>query len=148
MNKKETNKKFDEMKKKLNDVQSQIKDSAETIALEGMEAKDKVQEKIKDTKGETVALKEQLRLNSERAKSKFSSALLKAQMDLEVAKEKMQDKKDARDKEKLSKYIDDELDYAADCIEYSLLAAKEAKLAMLEAIEAQAEYDEKYGDDD
>ena len=45
----------------------------------------------------------------------------------------MQERKEARDKEKLSKYIDDEL---------------EAKVAFLNAVEAQQEYDEKYGDDE
>ena len=69
-------------------------------------------------------------------------------MDLNVAKENIAEKKDAKDKEKLSKYIDDELDYAESSLQLAFLAAQEAKLAFLEAVAAQEEYDEKYGKDE
>lgn len=67
-------------------------------------------------------------------------------MNFKVAKETIEDKKEAKSKEKLSKYIDDELEYAEQCVTFSLVAAEEAELAFLEAVEAQKEYDEKYGD--
>ena len=53
--------------------------------------------------------------------------------------------REAHDKEKLSKYIDDQLEYAEQAILLALLAADEAKVAFLEATAAQAEYNEKYG---
>ena len=84
---------------------------------------------------------------SERGKSKISSELIKAQMNLKVAKENIQNRKEARDKEKLSKYIDNQLEYAEQSVALALLAAEEAKLAFLEAVEAQMEYDEKYGEE-
>ena len=68
-------------------------------------------------------------------------------MNFKVAKENIEAKKEARSKEKLSKYIDDELEYAEQSIAFALLTAEEAKLAFLEAVEAQSEYDEKYGEE-
>ena len=68
-------------------------------------------------------------------------------MNFKVAKENIQERKEARDKEKLSKYIDDELEYAEQSVALALLAAEEAKLAFLEAVDAQREYDEKYGEE-
>ena len=38
-------------------------------------------------------------------------------------------------------------EYASACIELSILAAEEAKLAKLEAIKAEEEYNEKYGEE-
>ena len=44
------------------------------------------------------------------------------------------------------KYIDETVEYAEACVILSQLAAEEAKLAKIEAILAQDEYDEKYGE--
>ena len=49
---------------------------------------------------------------------------------------------------KKTKYIDDELEYADQSIALAFLAVEEAKVAFLNAVEAQQEYDEKYGDDE
>ena len=136
--------KMENLSKKMKELNEKIKDSAETVAIVGLEAKDKLDEKIEDTKSNVEALKENYRIAFDRSKSKISSELLKARLNMDVAKEKIQDRKEARDKEKLSNYIDNELEYAGDCIALSLLAAEEAKLAFLEAVEAQREYDEKY----
>ena len=92
------------------------------------------------------ALKENCRIFSERAKGKASSELLKAQMNMQVAKEEREAKKAAKDKADLEKYIDETVEYAEACIILSQLAAEEAKLAKIEAILAQDEYDEKYGE--
>ncbi len=61
---------------------------------------------------------------------------------------KWNERKEAKDKAKLEKYIENSLDYAADSIELALMAAQEAKIAFLEALEAQAEYDELYGEEE
>ena len=42
--------------------------------------------------------------------------------------------------------IDDMVEYAESCVILSALALEEAKLAKLEAIEAQTDYDDKYGE--
>ena len=140
--------KMENLSKKMKELNEKIKDSAETVAIVGLEAKDKLDEKIEDTKSNVEALKENYRIASDKSKSKISSELLKARLNIDVAKETIQDRKEARDKENLSYYIDNELEYAGDCIALSLLAAEEAKLAFLEAVEAQREYDEKYNEEE
>ena len=112
-----------------------------------MEAKDTLDKKIKDAQGNLNAAKEQCRIAAEKRKSKISSELLKTQMNFKAAKENIQERKEAHDKEKLSKYIDDQLEYAEQAIMLALLAADEAKVAFLEATAAQAEYNEKYGEE-
>ena len=61
------------------------------------------------------------------------------------ARAKLDVKKDARDQKKLDKYIEDRIDYAAECMADAILALDEAKVAYLEALDAQIEYEEKYG---
>lgn len=148
MNKDERQQKIDEFNKSMKEFGDKVKDYTDTAAISGMYAKDAIDAKIDDAKSGLAAAKENARIISERGKSKFSSALIKAQMELNVAKENIAEKKEARDKEKLSKYIDDELEYAESSLQLAFLAAQEAKLAFLEAVAAQKEYDEKYGKED
>ena len=148
MEKKEREQKMADFNKKMKDLNAKIKDGTDTVIIAGMEAKDVLDNKIQDAKGNLEAAKEQCRIISERGKSKISSELIKAQMNFKVAKENMQERKEAKDKEKLSNYIDEQLEYAEDCIAFALLAAQEANVAFLEAVEAQKEYDEKYGEDE
>lgn len=148
MNKDERQQKIDEFNKSMKEFGDKVKDYTDTAAISGMYAKDAIDAKIDDAKSGLAVAKENARIISERGKSKFSSALIKAQMELNVAKENIAEKKEARDKEKLSKYIDDELEYAESSLQLAFLAAQEAKLAFLEAVAAQKEYDEKYGEED
>lgn len=148
MNKDERQQKIDEFNKSMKEFGDKVKDYTDTAAISGMYAKDAIDAKIDDAKSGLAAAKENARIISERGKSKFSSALIKAQMELNVAKENIAEKKEARDKEKLSKYIDDELEYAESSLQLAFLAAQEAKLAFLEAVATQKEYDEKYGKED
>lgn len=138
--------KMEELNEKMKELNLKIKDATDTAIIAGMEAKDVVDAKMEDAKSALEAAKEQFRILGERGKSKFSSEMLKAQMNLKVAKENMAEKKLEHDKEKLSKYIDDELEYAEACVALSLLAAEEARVAFLEAVEAKYEYEEKYGE--
>ena len=148
MNKDERQQKIDEFNKSMKEFWDKVKDYTDTAAISGMYAKDAIDAKIDDAKSGLAVAKENARIISERGKSKFSSALIKAQMELNVAKENIAEKKEARDKEKLSKYIDDELEYAESSLQLAFLASQEAKLAFLEAVAAQKEYDEKYGKED
>ena len=66
---------------------------------------------------------------------------------MDVAKEHWTEKKEAYDKAKMEEYINDMVEYAEASVELSVLAAEEAKLATLEAIASQMEYNEKYGSD-
>ena len=147
MTKEERKEKMEDFNEKMQKINAKIKDSTDTAIIVGMEAKDVLSKKMDDAKSGLEAAKEQCRIASERGKGKISSELLKAQMNFKVAKENIQERKEARDKEKLSKYIDDELEYAEQSVALALLAAEEAKLAFLEAVDAQREYDEKYGEE-
>ena len=68
-------------------------------------------------------------------------------MNMDVAKENLVAKKEDYDKYKMEEYINDTVEYAEACVELSILAAEEAKLATLEAIEASKEYEDKYGNE-
>ena len=146
MNKEEMNTKMSELNQKIKSLSEKAKDSVDTAVIVGLEAKDKVNSALKETKGSVNALKENYRIFSERAKGKASAELLKARLNFDSAKAEMEARKEIRDKEKLEKYIDDMVEYAESCVILSALALEEAKLAKLEAIEAQTEYDEKYGE--
>ena len=148
MTKEERKQKMEEFNEKMKKLNSKIKDGTDTAIIAGMEAKDTLSAKMEDAKSGLEAAKEQCRIASERGKGKISSELLKAQMNFKVAKENIQERKEVHDKEKLSKYIDNQLEYAEQSVTLALLAAEEAKVAFLEAVEAQQEYDEKYGEDE
>lgn len=148
MKKEEFKIKIDELSKKINDLGDKTKDSIDTAKIQGMYAKDKINEIASETKGNINALKDNFKIFSDKVKGKASSELLKAQMNIDVAKKELAAKKEAHDKAQLEKYIEETVEYASACVELSLLAAEEAKLAMLEAIEASTEYDEKYGSDE
>ena len=148
MNKEEMKAKMDELNEKMKDLGEKTKDSIDTAKIKSMYAKDKIDEMASESKSNLNALKENFRILSEKAKGKASSELLKAQMNIDVAKEELAAKKEAHDKASLENYIEDVTEYASACIELSILAAEEAKHATLEAIAAQQEYDEKYGNEE
>lgn len=148
MNKEEMKAKIDELNEKMKDLGEKTKDSIDTAKIKSMYAKDKIDEMASESKSNLNALKENFRIFSEKAKGKASSELLKAQMNIDVAKEELAAKKEAHDKASLENYIEDVTEYASACIELSILAAEEAKHATLEAIAAQQEYDEKYGNEE
>ena len=148
MNKEEMKAKIDELNEKMKDLGEKTKDSIDTAKIKSMYAKDKIDEIASESKSNLNALKENFRIFSEKAKGKASSELLKAQMNIDVAKEELAAKKEAHDKASLENYIEDVTEYASACIELSILAAEEAKHATLEAIAAQQEYDEKYGNEE
>ena len=148
MNKEEMKAKLDELNMKMKELGDKTKDAAETAQIKGMYTKDKLDEMLVETKGHLNAARENYKLLSDRVKSKASSELLKAQMNIDVAKEEIAAKKEAKDKESLENYIEDITEYASACVELSLLAAEEARLAVLEAMEAEKEYEEKYGENE
>ena len=146
MNKQELKERMDKLNEKMKEVGAKAKDAMDTAYIIGLEAKDKADVALYETKCNVNALKENYKIFSERAKGKASSELIKAQMNFNAAREEMERRKEIHDKEKLEKYIDDMIEYSEACIILSSLAIQEAKLAKLEAIEAQKEYNEKYGD--
>lgn len=145
MNKEEMNAKIAELNAKMKDLGEKTKDTIDTAKIKGLYAKDKIDEMVSETKSSVNAMKENYRVFSEKAKGKASAELLKAQMNIDVAKKDLEAKKEAHDKAKFEEYIQDMTEYATACAELSILAAEEAKLATLETLAAQKEYEEKYG---
>lgn len=147
MNKEEMKEKIEALSTKMKNLEAKTKDAIETAKIKGLYAKDKLDEMVVETKGNLNAAKENYKIFSDRVKSKASSELLKAQMNIDIAKKELEAKKEAHDKASLEAYIDELTDYASACIELSILAAEESKLATIEAIAATQEYDEKYGNE-
>ena len=107
MNKEEMKEKMDVLKEKMKDLGEKTKDGIDTAKIMGMYTKDKIDAALVETKGNVNAMKENYRIFSERAKGKASSELLKAQMNIDVAKKDLAEKKAAHDKASLEKYIED-----------------------------------------
>ena len=74
--------------------------------------KEVVEEKISTAKGNLAALQENARIAGEEREGRIRSALLKARMTM---KAKHEDHRDARDKKRLERFIDDEILYILDC---------------------------------
>lgn len=147
MNKEQIKSKMEALNEKMKTLGDKTKDSIDTVKIKSMYAKDKIDEMTIETKGNLNAAKENFRNFSSKAKSKATSELIKAQMNIDAAKEELAARKEAHDKASLEKYIDDVTEYASACVELSILASQEAKLAALEVVKAEQEYEEKYGNE-
>ncbi len=134
--------KFDSLKAPLD------KATAESIANTPSSI-DKVQEMTAETlaaaKGAVNAADEDVRLVAERRDSKRNALMLRAQMNVENAKAKLAAHKDAVDKAVQEAYIEDLLDYAADCAELANAWALEAEYTLMEASAQVSDFVEKYG---
>ncbi len=122
----------------LNKKAESLKEDAQAARELGKEV---IDDKIGTLKGDVEALKENIRIADEKNKGMLSSSLLKAQMTIEA---KIQDLKDAKDKKDLEKYINHRVDYIEDCFVTSAYLIENAQLALLEALVAAAEYDERF----
>ena len=146
----------EDIKKAINELDEKImdlaKDKVDTVAIASMYAKDKIDEMVAESKSNINAMKENYIIFSDRAKGKASSELIKAKMNIDVAKEEFEkelaEAKENYDKAKYEEYITNMAEYAAACAELSNIAAEEAKLATLETILAKKEYEEKYGSEE
>ena len=102
-----------------------------------------IKEKIDTAKGNMAALQEKARIAEEENKSKLSGALLKAQM---TANARRQDRLEAKDKKLFEMYLNDQVDFVLDCFDSAVLLIANAQLAILETLEAAAEYEARYGE--
>ena len=133
---------LNDLNTKLDELSSKANEAAEAAKSARQEKKEAVDDKISSAKGDLIAAQEQAREAAERGKSKLSSELLKTQMTLEA---KIQDRKDAHDKKQLERYIEDMIDDAVVSHDAALVLIGNAKLSMLEALSAIAEYEERFG---
>ena len=105
--------------------------------------KEMINDRISTAKGDVVAFQERVRIAGEEERSKFSSALLKAQMTVE---EKIRQRKGKKDKKLFEAYIDDQINYIYENFEAASYLISNAQLAILETVEAIDEYNAKYGE--
>ncbi|MCR4675881.1 MAG: hypothetical protein K5634_01465 [Sphaerochaetaceae bacterium] len=124
--------KLAETEKKLSDIDSNldflVKDTAKTV------------------KGNVEAGKENARLAGESLSRSLNTLKLKASMNVNAAKAKLQEKKTEKDMAKAEDHISDLLDYADRCQEMAVAMALESELTFLEAAAEMADYLEKYGE--
>lgn len=147
MNKKEIEKEMKELNKKMDELNAKIKDASDTVKIVGMETKDTLDDKVSEAKGNVASTKENFRLAKEKGKSKVSSRLLKAQMDMEEMKKNISEKKIEHDKAKAEKDIQETLEYAETCANLAIYAGQEAVLAFLEAAGKEMDYEDEYGEE-
>ena len=147
MTEKELKEKINKINDELNNINEKLKDSTDTAIIKGMYAKDELDDKIKEAREKLNETKTTLKEKQAKGKKTFTNYLNKIEESINEGRAKLADKKEARDKAKLEKYIDYRLEYTSDCIALALLAAYEAKLSFIEALEAEAEYEELYDED-
>ena len=68
MGKEERKQKIEELSKKMKEVNLKIKEGTDTVIVAGMEAKDVLDEKMKDAQSGLEAAKEQCRIATEKVK--------------------------------------------------------------------------------
>ena len=129
----------EEIKERIGDLEA-----AAELADEAVD--EKVDEGLAAAEGRISAVKENARLAGEKLKSRISSATLRAQMNVNAAREKIADKREAADQEKAAQRIMDLLDYADECQDLAANASAEAERAMLEAAQEAIAYRKKYGE--
>lgn len=140
-------KKFEERWEKIGKDLEALGEKAKSAVGDAQAARELGQEvleaKIKDAKGDIVALQENARINEEEKKSHLFSQMLKAQMTI---KARFEDLKNARDKNRLEGYIDAHIIHLADLYDTISYLLVDLDLTTFETSEALEEYNQKYGE--
>lgn len=147
MDKEEFKMRMEELGNKMKELGENLKDVSETAYLKALDARDDIGKVMSDAQSSLSAATENATMFFERSKTKISSELIKAQMNIKVAQEEMAAKKYAKDKAKLEEYIKDNMEYAETCQVLAKQLIEESKLAIIEAAAASKEYEENYQDD-
>ena len=127
---------------KLDELSKKAAEASENAKLYRELRTEAIQDRIDTAKGNVAAMQENARLAEEEREGKFRSAMLKARM---TAKAKYEDHVDARDKRRLEKYIDEEINYILDCYDAAALLIADAELSIYEVAGALKEYEERFG---
>lgn len=131
MKKNESNERFDEVKAKMDDCSKTIGQGLETAQAIGAEAGERISKFISGAKEKYGPKLNALKDNVVDYYKKFVE-------DVDKRKESIQE-------EKATRLVDDKLDEAEAFFEVAKAAQERGQSAYQEAIEAQKEYDEKYG---
>ena len=137
--------KIEKLNQKIDALQEKTAKNAALIDEKRNATKEQIESEIDTARENVASAKERAKANTENLKTAAAEEISKFQASIDAAKQKIADKKEARDQKKLERYIEDTLDYADSCVELAMVASEEAKLAVLEAVAAQIEYDETYG---
>ena len=124
------------------------KATAEAVANESTRIDDiqtGTAEQVARAKGDVAMAKENARLLHERRDAKCNDVLLRADMKVKAAKEKVAERKEEIDKAAEEQWIMDLLDYAAGCYEMAYAWAVEAEYTLMEAACEIDYYLEKFG---
>ena len=139
-------KKWDE---KLADVSVKLDELSKKAAQASEEAKaarelkeESIKDKISTAKGDVAAFQDRAERSKEENRSKLSSGLIKAQMTIEA---KIAEKKAAKDQKHFAAYVEDQVNYIYDCYDLASYLIANAQLALLETLDAAAEFEAKYG---
>lgn len=139
--------KFEERWNKIGKDLEALGEKAKSAVGDAQAARELGQEvleaKIKDAKGDIVALQENARIRQDEKKSHLFSQMLKAQMSI---KAKFEDLKNVRDKNRLETYIDAHIVHLADLYDTISYLLTDLELTTLETSEALEEYNERFGE--
>ena len=137
--------KITKLNEKIDELQEKAAKNAALIDERRDATKEQIAEDLDNAREHVASAKERAEANIDSVKTAAAAEVSKIQEKIDIAKQKIADKKEAIDQKRFEAYIEDTLDYADSCVEVALFAMEEAKLAALEAFDAQLEYVEKYG---
>ena len=129
---------------KLDDLSKKAAAASEDAKAHRELRRELIDERISTAKGNVAAMQENARLAEEERQGRIRSALLKARM---TAKAMHEDHRDARDKKRLDRFIDEEIAYILDCYDAAAFLIADAELSILEVAGAMQEYEERFGND-
>ena len=130
---------------KLDELSKKAAEASEDAKVYRELRTEAIQDRIDTAKGNVAAMQENARMAEEEREGKIRTALLKARM---TVKAKHEDRVDARDKKRLEKYIDEEINYILDCYDAAALLIADAELSICEVADALKEYEERFGGED
>lgn len=136
--------KLNNLSEKLDDLSKKAADAAGDAKAYRELLQEVIDEKISTAKGNVAAMQENARLAGEEHQGKIRSEILRLRM---TAKAKAEDLKDARDKKRLERFVDDRINYILDCYDAAALLIVDAELSILEVAAALKEYDARFGID-
>ena len=120
-------------------IEADLADFDAATELIAEEISTEMDDDIATIEGDIAAAKENRRIRKERAESKRNSARLRAQMNVNAAKERIAEKKKAKEQAKREDRALDLLDYADRCQALAMTMTLDAEHAILEAAELLAE---------
>ena len=127
---------------KLDELSKKAAEASEEAKIYREQRTEVIQDRINTAKGNVAAMQENARMAEEERESKLRSAMLKARM---TVKAKHEDHVDARDKKRLERFIDEEINYILDCYDAAAFLIADAELSIYEVAVALKTYEERFG---